>query len=595
MSSKVESIATPLVRGVLGALSSLGIALAVVVVPALAAQVAGTASSATALDAILISLSVLILGHGGGIVLTTGVVDGAVTLTPFGLLILLMLLSALSMRRVGRALRPVRDDGVLRTGALRDVGSALGMYTLVYAIGLAVLASFGRSTDVSPVVTSAVVSGAMVALVGGLAGLLWSLRREPTQSVPGVRVLELLPAPYGDIARAALTAVIGLLWMGLAAITVMLLLSVPEQASLLDGLAPGIVGGLVLTLVQLALLPLLAVWALTVLLGGTVGVGTSTGISLGGAETGVLPALPILGALPGPGDFPEWTWALMVLPAVPVALGAVRLIRDLAEYERREQIIGWVGYPLAVVVVALLLAGLSTGGIGDGRLVHLGPQMNSLALPLIGVVALTTALVLGVLATPLIPWTRSMVASLRARVEAAERGERSEDAAGQDAPAAEEDGSGTGQDEESDGADGAEEADGAEGADVSDTVDGDDAADAAEQGDEVDGAGETREAPEESPATADSEFRSVLSSALSARTAASAASAQSAASARSAPSAASAPSAQSAPSAPSAQSAPSAPTPSAEADDAEADAWSLDGIDAGDSSQPGSWISRRDR
>lgn len=569
MSSKVDSIATPLVRGVLGALSSLGIALAVVVVPALAAQVAGTASSATALDAILISLSVLILGHGGGIVLTTGVVDGAVTLTPFGLLILLMLLSALSMRRVGRALRPVRDDGVLRAGALRDVGSALGMYTLVYAIGLAVLANFGRSTDVSPVVTSAVVSGAMVALVGGLAGLLWSLRREPTQSVPGVRVLELLPTPYGDIARAALTAVIGLLWMGLAAITVMLLLSVPEQASLFDGLAPGIVGGLVLTLVQLALLPLLAVWALTVLLGGTVGVGTSTGISLGGAETGVLPALPILGALPGPGDFPEWTWALMVLPAVPVALGAVRLIRDLAEYERREQIIGWVGYPLAVVVVALLLAGLSTGGIGDGRLVHLGPQMNSLALPLIGVVALTTALVLGVLATPLIPWTRSTVASLRERVEAAERGERSED--------------------------------------EHDEID---ESDLALRDDEVDSTEDAPGMPEDSPTTADSEFRSVLSSALSARTAASAQSARSAPSAqsartaasaqsaRSAPSAQSAPSAPSAPSAqpaPSAASAPSAPTPSAEEDDAEADAWSLDGIDAGDSSRRGSWISRRDR
>lgn len=575
MSSKVDSIATPLVRGVLGALSSLGIALAVVVVPALAAQVAGTASSATALDAILISLSVLILGHGGGIVLTTGVVDGAVTLTPFGLLILLMLLSALSMRRVGRALRPVRDDGVLRAGALRDVGSALGMYTLVYAIGLAVLASFGRSTDVSPVVTSAVVSGAMVALVGGLAGLLWSLRREPTQSVPGVRVLELLPTPYGDIARAALTAVIGLLWMGLAAITVMLLLSVPEQASLFDGLAPGIVGGLVLTLVQLALLPLLAVWALTVLLGGTVGVGTSTGISLGGAETGVLPALPILGALPGPGDFPEWTWALMVLPAVPVALGAVRLIRDLAEYERREQIIGWVGYPLAVVVVALLLAGLSTGGIGDGRLVHLGPQMNSLALPLIGVVALTTALVLGVLATPLIPWTRSTVASLRERVEAAERGERSEDGS-----AADEDEPETGQDDEIDGND------------ENDGADGNDGADETEQADDVDSTEDASQVPEDSPTTADSEFRSVLSSALSARTAASAQSARSAPSAQSAPSAPSAPSAQPAPSA---ASAPSAPTPSAEEDDAEADAWSLDGIDAGDSSRRGSWISRRDR
>ena len=429
MSSTADSIATPLVRGVLGALTSLGIAIAAVVVPALAAQVAGTASTATALDAIIISLNLLILGHGGGIMLSTGVIDGAVTLTPFGLLALLMLLSAVAMRKVGRALRPVRDDGLLRTGALRDVGSALGMYTLVYAIGLAVLASIGRSADSSPMVTSAVVSGAMVAVTGGLIGLLWSLRREPTETVPGVRVLDLLPAPYGDIARSALIAVTGLLGVGVAIVVVTLLLSVPAQSALFDALAPGPVGGLVLTLVQLALLPLLAVWALTVVLGGTVGVGTATGISLTGAETGVLPALPMLGALPSPGPFPGWAWALMILPAIPVALGAVRLVRDVADLAQRDRITAWVAYPVVVIVSLLLLAGLSTGGIGDGRLVHLGPQMSTLALPAIGIVVLTTALVLGVLATPLIPRTRDAYRSVRERIEAAERTERGGDVA----------------------------------------------------------------------------------------------------------------------------------------------------------------------
>ena len=426
MSSRVDSIATPLVRGVLGALSSLGIALAVAVVPALAAQVAGTASSATALDAILISLSVLVLGHGGGVIVSTGVIEGPVTVTPFGLLLLLLMLSALAMRRVGRALRPVRDDGVLRTGALRDVGSSLGMYALVYAVGLAVLAGIGRSAESTPVVTSAVVSGLLVAVTGGLIGLLWSLRREPTETVPGMRVLELLPAPYGDVARAVLLALSGLLGAGMAVVVVLLLASVPAQAALFDSLAPGIVGGIVLTLLQLALLPLVAIWALTVVLGGTVGVGTSTGISLGGAETGVLPALPMLGALPAPGDFPAAAWTLLLVPVVPVALGAVRLVRDVEALPLRDRITAWAAYPLAVIVACLLLAGLSTGGIGDGRLVHLGPQMSTLALPLIGLVAVTTALVLGVLATPLIPWTRGAVASLRERVEAAERSERGE-------------------------------------------------------------------------------------------------------------------------------------------------------------------------
>ena len=428
MSTDGDSITTPLVRGLLAALSVLGIGLAVVVVPALAAQVAGTASSATALDAVLIALNVLVLGHGGGVVLSTGVIDGAVTLTPVGLQILLVLLAALSLRRVGHRLELVRGDGVLRVGALRDAGVSLAAFGGTHAIGLAVLAAIGRSADAAPMVTSAVVSGALVAVGGGLIGLLWSLRREPTTAVPGVPVLELLPAPYGAVARSALLAVLGLFGAGMLLVLVLMLTHVPAQSALFDQLDPGIVGGLVLTLLQLALLPLLAVWALVVLLGGTVVVGTSTGISLGEVQTGVLPALPILGALPEPGDLPGATWALMLVPALAVGLGAVSLVRDVAELERREQITAWITYPVVVVVAVLLLAGLTTGGIGDGRLVHLGPAMGTLVLPLLGVVVLATGLVLAVLATDLVPWTRRTIASLRERVDAAESAERGEGA-----------------------------------------------------------------------------------------------------------------------------------------------------------------------
>jgi len=420
VSTDGDSITTPLVRGLLAALSVLAIALAVVVVPALAAQVAGTASSASSLDAVLISLNLLVLGHGGGIVLSTGVIDGAVTLTPIGLQILLVLLAALSLRRVGHRLALVRDDGVLRAGALRDAGVALAAFAGAYAVGLAVLAAVGRSADAAPVVTSAIASGALVAVGGGLIGLLWSLRREPTAAVPGVRVLELLPTPYGAVARSALIAVLAMFGAGMLLVLVLMATHVPAQSALFDQLAPGIVGGLVLVLLQLALLPLLAVWALVVLLGGTVVVGTSTGISLGEVQTGVLPALPILGALPEPGTLPGWTWALLLLPAIAAGLGAVALVRDVAALERREQITAWIAYPLVVIVAVLLLAGLSTGGIGDGRLVHLGPAMDTLVLPLLGVVVLATGIVLALLATDLVPWTRRSIASLRERVDAAE-------------------------------------------------------------------------------------------------------------------------------------------------------------------------------
>lgn len=423
-SSGGGSIATPLVRGVVAAAVSLGTVLAITVVPALAAQIAGSGSSATALDAVLIALNLLVLGHGGGVTLGTGVIEGATTLTPLGLSLLFVAVSALGMRRVGRGLDLVRDDGVLRTRALRDAGGALGAYTAVYAVGMAVVGALGRSGEASPVIASALVSAALIAVVGGLLGLLWSVRREATATVPAVRVLALLPSPFDAVARAVLLALGGLVAAATAFVVVLLVISIPGQSALFDQLAPGVVGGAVLTLLQLALLPLLIVWAMAVLLGGTVSVGSGTALSLHGVESGVLPALPMLAAIPQPGAAPVWVWALLVLPIAAVVLGAYRLVRDTAGFALRDRVTAWVAYPVLVVVAVLLVAGLSTGRIGEGRLVHLGPVMSTMLLPLLGIVVLSTAAVIGLLATPAVPWMRGLVGSLRERVERAEQEER---------------------------------------------------------------------------------------------------------------------------------------------------------------------------
>lgn len=438
--SSGESIASPLVRGVLAAVGSLGTAIAVTVIPALAAQVAGTRSAATALDAIIIGLNVLVLGHGGGITLSTGVIDGTVTLTPLGLMALFVVVSALGMRRVGHVLGLVEHDAGLRPRALGDAGAALGAYTVVYAIGVAALAALGRSVDAAPMIVPAFLSGALVAVVGGLLGVLWSLSRRPTDSSPGVRVLGLLPAPFDAVARAVLLALAGLVAVGALAVTGQLLWGIKGAAALFEQLGPGIVGGIVLTLLQLALLPLLMVWALVILLGGTVTMGTGTAYSLQGVETGLMPALPILAALPEPGPAPEWAIALMLLPVAPVVLGAVRLVRDVEHLDLRDRVTAWVAYPLVLMVVILLLAGLSTGGIGDGRLVHLGPQMGTLLMPLLLLTVGGTGAVLAIMATALIPWTQKAVTSLRSRVESAEQKERAERTGAGDPAPAQEDG-----------------------------------------------------------------------------------------------------------------------------------------------------------
>lgn len=155
MSSSGESIATPLLRGVLAALGALLTAIAIVAVTALAAQLVAERSTATALDAILIALNILVLGLGGGIMLHTGAIEGATNLTPLGLTLLLIMVVALSMRRAMVLLEPVEDDGGLRPAALRDSGAAVGALTVTFAIGTGLLAALGRSPDSSPVVLSA--------------------------------------------------------------------------------------------------------------------------------------------------------------------------------------------------------------------------------------------------------------------------------------------------------------------------------------------------------------------------------------------------------------------------------------------------------
>ncbi|WP_341856252.1 DUF6350 family protein [Brachybacterium sp. GPGPB12] len=297
MSTDGDSITTPLVRGLLAALSVLGIGLAVVVVPALAAQAAGTASSATALDAVLIALNVLVLGHGGGVVLSTGVIDGAVTLTPVGLQILLVLLAPLSLRQVGHRLELVRGDGVPRVvgragcgrlprrlrrdpcdrsrRARRDRPRRRCRADGDLRRRLRGAGRHRRRTDRPAVVAAARAHHGGAGRAGARARC-----RPPTARSPA-------PRRWRCWACSA---------PGCLLVLVLMLTHVPAQSALFDQLDPGIVGGLVLTLLRLALPPPLAVWALVVPLGGTVVVGTSTGISLGEVQTGVSPALPILGA-----------------------------------------------------------------------------------------------------------------------------------------------------------------------------------------------------------------------------------------------------------------------------------------------------------
>jgi hypothetical protein len=120
--------------------------------------------------------------------------------------------------------------------------------------------------------------------------------------------------------------------------------------------------------------PNAVLWVVALAAGPGFALGTDSGLSLTGEmHGGALPAMPLLGALPGAGPLPGYAWLLV---AVPVGAGAV---------------IGWFARPaggprgwrdeLATAAVSGavcglgvgVLAGLSGGGAG-GRLAEAGPS-----------------------------------------------------------------------------------------------------------------------------------------------------------------------------------------------------------------------------
>lgn len=147
------------------------------------------------------------------------------------------------------------------------------------------------------------------------------------------------------------------------------------QAGNVDGL-----GATVLTVAQLVYLPTLIVWGVAFAAGPGVTLGEGGVISPAGTQVGVVPGIPMLGALPE--STSPW---MLLLALIPVGLGA------LAGWITRSRFAGAhdpVAPRLAVTVGiavlsgagAALLSSVASGSLGPGRLAFVGPEAGPVAL-----------------------------------------------------------------------------------------------------------------------------------------------------------------------------------------------------------------------
>ncbi|MCU1438557.1 MAG: hypothetical protein JWP66_1644, partial [Naasia sp.] len=248
-----------------------------------------------------------------------------------------------------------------RTGARLDRHALLGAGTAIAAfavLSLAITLSAGAEAA-QPSRWQGVLLPTLVFAAGLTAGRLLSGRRIRIPFFDGVpaewRALGASAARLGAGAVAALLAVSALL------VAVLLAVSYDRIIALYEALQAGGLGGAVLTLGQIAVLPDLVVWAAAWLAGPGFALGTGSSVSPLGAVVGPVPALPVLGAVPG-GTL-EWGFLGLIVPvALAFVVGAIarpRLDRDLFVPASVGELLGVAGG--AGAVGGLLLAALAAG------------------------------------------------------------------------------------------------------------------------------------------------------------------------------------------------------------------------------------------
>ena len=188
------------------------------------------------------------------------------------------------------------------------------------------------------------------------------------------------PAARGLGALGALSAVV---------LLVALLARWDAVTGLYGAVAPGLIGGLLLTLGQLFFVPNLGVWALAVLAGSGFQVTAGGHIGLDGSHPGLLPMLPVLGLIPPDGEYPGWTKVALALPVI------VGLLVGRWADGQWSRLGSWrvkalsAGVAVGLLgVVTCVLAALATGSAGSGRLDAVGPAPVITSAALTGLVAL---------------------------------------------------------------------------------------------------------------------------------------------------------------------------------------------------------------
>lgn len=299
--------------------------------------------------------------------LTSTTTSFVVSIAPLAFALLAVLLGV----RIGRraAASPHR---------LLAVGTAVVIY-----LAIATLVTFSASVDAASIplwqgmLWPTLVFALGVVLGSGIA----SARQQDALADAVGGVLDRIPSVGRVVADAALRggalAAAGVVGVSAVLVAALLLGNYAGVVAMYESLDGQIVGGIALTVGQLAFIPNLVIWAASWLVGPGFAIGTGSSVAPAATLLGPVPALPVFAALPQ-GELALGFVGLVVpLVAGFVAAWAIRP-RLLAGLGGASVLLCGaataVGIGLVGGVLLGLLAWFSGGAAGPGRLVDVGPD-----------------------------------------------------------------------------------------------------------------------------------------------------------------------------------------------------------------------------
>jgi hypothetical protein len=348
-----------------GALAAIGSWL-VLALPALVVWVATAQTTVGWGDALGVASAAWFLGQGA----VVKVADVRLTLAPLGVGLLALLVTVRSARRVLDRTERAASGTTWRRSVLRQVAPG---FVLGYAAAGLVAWSLTLAGPARPGLR-----GVVVALVVPVLALAWGmLRRYVTEKEAGIvgDWLDRLPRWLPRGIRPGVYGAGLLLLVGAVPLAVMLVARWSTITGLHAAVGAGLVGGIVLTAVQVLVLPNLAVWGLAWLAGPGFQIADGSTITLAGAHPGLMPMIPVLGALPSDGSWSPW---LLLLLAAPVLAGGVigwtacRSVARLSSW--RTKLATAMTAATTSAVLLALLAARGSGAAGVDRLSAVGTR-----------------------------------------------------------------------------------------------------------------------------------------------------------------------------------------------------------------------------